>query len=347
MSFIRIFAIAAVVLFAVIGVMGVAKKKKENELKARELVEESTSKPKEPAFSESVYQEVITQEPEDNAVEIEELDNIAVNEAPGNEFVNNVHRFFSTGLNKFPFVETVCYKGRVPWLQGRPAWIADYASYFATSRHFIARSLNGKTDYYTQKVSSGDKFNVFSKDVNLEFYLILDLSKHTMWFYAYDVDKDLRYFIRTYKVGCGRLDKDMQSGCLSPLGTFKLSDKIAIYKEGVEGYYKDNKIEMMTVFGTRWIPYVGEEDGTQAVVKGYGIHGAPWYRDETTGELKEDRATIGQFSSDGCIRLLQEDMEEVFSIVITKPTTVQIVKTFKEAKLPGNEIEEMAVASSK
>ncbi|PCI95831.1 L,D-transpeptidase [Candidatus Aerophobetes bacterium] len=322
------------------------KKQRTNAVIVKEQVGEESVENAEPVLQEKVYRGVITQEPEDRAVEIDDLDSIAVSEASKYKFVNNVHRFFTVGLNKFPFVETVSYKGRVSWLQGRPAWIADYASHFSTSRHFIARSLNGKNDYYTQKVSTGDKFNVFSSEVNLEFHLVLDISQHMMWFYAHDVDKDLRYFVRTYKVGCGRVDHDMQSGCLSPLGTFKLSDKIAIFKEGIEGYFKDSKIEMISVFGTRWIPYVGEEDNTLAMIKGYGIHGAPWYRNETTGELEENRASIGQYVSSGCVRLYQEDMEELFSIVITKPTTVQIVKTIKDAKLPGVAMEDLAIAAS-
>ncbi|MCH9631069.1 MAG: hypothetical protein S4CHLAM37_10820 [Chlamydiia bacterium] len=346
MSFIRIFAIAAVVLFALVGVLGKMKKQKTNAVIAKELVDEESADKAEPVSKEEDYRGVISQEPEDRAVEVDELDSIATTEESKYELVNNVNRFFTLGQSKFPFVETVSYKGRVSWLQGRPAWIADYASHFSTSRHFIARSLNGKTDYYTQKVSTGDRFNVLSPDVDLEFHLVVDLSKHKMWFYAHDVEKDKRYFVRTYKCGCGKLDNSAQSGCLSPLGTFKLSEKIAIYKEGVEGYHKDSKIEMISIFGTRWIPYVGEEDNTLAMIKGYGIHGAPWNRNETTGELEEHRESIGQYVSSGCILLYQEDIEELFSIVITKPTTIQIVKTINEAKLPGTAVEELELAAS-
>src|SRR3989338_5957487 len=81
--------------------------------------------------------------------------------------------FDPAGL-KLPIVETVSYSSKAPWLKGRPAWIADYASYYHTSRHFIARSLNGKEDYFTQNVTNGDRFNVFKNDKNFEFYLVID-----------------------------------------------------------------------------------------------------------------------------------------------------------------------------
>jgi len=47
---------------------------------------------------------------------------------------------------------------------------------------------------------------------------------------------------------------------------------------------------------------------------------------------------VGQYESDGCIRLSHEDMEELFSVIITKPTLIEIVKNSKDAKLPGVEV---------
>lgn len=48
------------------------------------------------------------------------------------------------------------------------------------------------------------------------------------------------------------------------------------------------------------------------------------------GQLIEDRSKVGKYESDGCIRLASEDIEEIFSIVLTKPTTVEVVKEFKQ-----------------
>ncbi len=247
---------------------------------------------------------------------------------------DRIGQLFASDSSKLPFVETVVYSSRVPWLKGRPAWIADYASHYETSRHFIARGLNRKPDYFTQKISPGDRFNVFKKDKNLRFHLVIDLSRCKMWFYCHDADTNDRLLLKTYKVGLGRTDPKRVSGFLSPLGTYELGDKIAIYKPGTVGFFQDRKTEMIRIFGTRWIPFGKEVEGCSESSKGFGLHGAPWIGETS---LSEDRSKIGTYDSDGCIRLLSEDMEELFAIVITKPTTVHLVKDFRDASLPGVE----------
>ena len=344
MSAVKVFGGVTLSLFLLVGVAGVIKKKKQAPKVLSVSAKSVENRLEEPVLEQTEYLvsqvlpeyvmapityekiEIVEEKPQANEVVCDEVIE-----------VDRIDRLFTKGKNKLPFIDTVTYKSRVNWLQGRPAWIADYASYYGTSRHFIARSLNGKKDYYTQKVSSGDQFNVFLKEKEVKFYLIVDLSKLRMWFYAFDTSSNYRYLLKTYKVGCGRVDKDSPSGSLTPLGTFTLSDKVAIYRPGVEGYFKDQKVEMIQVFGTRWMPYSGEQDETAAMIKGFGMHGVPWHRDEVSGELIEDRDTIGKYESSGCVRLAQEDIEEIFSIVITKPTTVEIVRQFSEAKLPGIE----------
>ncbi|MBS0616009.1 MAG: L,D-transpeptidase [Verrucomicrobia bacterium] len=239
---------------------------------------------------------------------------------------DRMSQIFSTKGPTLPIVETVTYTSRVNWLKGRPAWIADYAVYYGTSRHFIARSLSGKHDYMTQRVSEGSKFNVFRKDKHFQFYLLADLSLCKMGFYYIDTDTGERVLLKTYRIGVGKPSTAV-SGSLTPLGKFTLGDKIAVYAPGITNKYQNRDVEMVRIFGTRWLPFD----------RGYGIHGAPWINDPQTGELVENRATIGKYESDGCIRLTTEDMEELFSIVITRPTTVEIVKNFKEAQLPGVE----------
>ena len=59
--------------------------------------------------------------------------------------------------------------------------------------------------------------------------------------------------------------------------------------------------------------------------------------DPTLGILVEDRAKLGKYDSDGCIRLSSEDIEELFAIILTKPTIVELVKDLRDAKLPGVE----------
>jgi hypothetical protein len=250
--------------------------------------------------------------------------------------VDRISQLFTTGENKLPIVETLTYVSNVSWLKGRPAWIGDYAGYYSTSRHFIARSLNGRTDYFTQTVSSGSKFNVFRKDKNFQFYLLVDISRCKMGFYYIDLDTNERVLLKTYKVGLGKKANTV-SEVLTPLGKYSLGDKIAVYKPGIMGLFQDKQTEMIRVFGTRWIPFGKELGNCTALAKGFGIHGAPWNQDAKSGRWMEDRQVIGQYSSDGCIRMAYEDMEEVFAIVITKPTVIEIVKQFKDARLPGVE----------
>lgn len=251
--------------------------------------------------------------------------------------IDRIFQLFSTGSSKLPIVETVNYSSSAPWLKGRPAWISDYAAHYNTSRHFIARSLNGKRDYLSQKVSEGSKFNVFRKDKKINFYLLVDVSRCKMALYYVDLDTNERVLLKTYRVGLGRLDASKPSGTATPLGRYTLGNRVAIYKPGMMGFYQDKSVEMVRVFGTRWIPLDQEIERVTSPAKGYGLQGAPWIMD-TSGQLIENRDVIGAYDSDGCIRLSLEDIEEIFSIVLTKQTFIEIVKDFHEAKLPGLEV---------
>lgn len=243
---------------------------------------------------------------------------------------NRVDEFFNKKGLKFPFVETITYRSRVPWIKGRPAWLSDYASHFSTSRHFIARSLNGKPDYFKQDVAEGDRFNVLKPDQRIEFYLIVDTSRLRLWFYTVDLENNQRILVKDYPVGLGREDTKNSSGLLTPHGKFKLGSKIAIYKPTMTGWYAGKKVEMVSVFGSRWLPMESNAGGETAP-KGLGLHGLPWKRNDQ-GDLAEEISSLGQYASDGCVRMTTADIEEIFAIVITRPTTVELVKDFHEAE---------------
>lgn len=251
--------------------------------------------------------------------------------------VDRIDRLFTLDSSKLPIVDTIIYSSRVPWMSGRPAWITDYASHYHTSRHFIARSLNQKIDYMKQDVKPGDRFNVLAKEKQVEFYLVIDLSKAMMKFYYYDVGSNERVFLKSYKVGLGRKDDKRTSGYLTPKGKYKLGSKVAVYRPGVMGYFKNQKYEMIRIFGTRWIPFEEEIEGCSESARGYGLHGSPWKMQKNN--LVEERDHIGKYDSDGCIRLNSEDIEEIFAIVITKPTYIQIAQSFSDVELPGEEKE--------
>ncbi|MCY3973965.1 MAG: L,D-transpeptidase [Simkaniaceae bacterium] len=270
---------------------------------------------------------------------------VALSEDPveRDRVVDLVWRLFTTGKEKFPVVETLSYKTRVPWLTGRPAWISDYASRYRTSRHFIARSLHekrgDKRNYDMQNPEPGDRFNVFASDVDLQFHLVVDLSRCKMWFYYHDLGVDERVLLRIYSIGLGRFDPHSPSGLLTPKGSFLLGDRVAIYKPGIYGRVPGGEGEMVTVFGTRWLPFIERGEGKKAGVRGYGFHGIPWTYDEGHKTFREDTETIGKYESDGCIRLRREDIEELYAIVISRPTFVEVVSDYRDADLPGKEVE--------
>jgi len=317
----KVFFVSVIIVFGFIGIFGLMKKSVKSEknistIENLKIEEVAIQDPQEEEKEEGLLTEQITDQTE--------------------EKVDLVDSLFQIDID-LPIVKTITYTSRVPWLSGRPAWVADYASHYETSRHFIARSLNGEVDYHSQNVSPGDRFNVLKKDI--EFYLALDLSTKKLFFYAYDKKADERYLLKTYLVAVGKKDPKKASGCYTPLGVYSLGNKVALYKPGVTGYFQDRQIEMIRVFGTRWIPLGKEISGCSEVgKKTRGLHGAPWIPD-ASGELVEDRDSIGKNVSDGSIRLFQEDIEEIFSIVITKPSFLEVAKDIKEAHLPGKEVE--------
>ncbi len=320
MSIPKVMLIGALVLFSGIGILAFSKKKS----KAPPAVEAPVqNKPTVSAPTAPKQAIAVSNKP------VPELD------LPN---IDRISQLFTTGSTKLPIVETITYSSSVPWLKGRPAWVADYAVYYGTSKHFIARSLNNAPDYFSQNVRPGSKFNVFKKDKNIEFHLVADISHLKLAFYYLDRGTGERVLLKTYPLGLGRVDPSKPSGTLTPLGSYSLGDKVASYKEGVTGFFHDQKTEMIRVFGTRWIPFDQEVGGSFESAKGYGIHGAPWVVDQKTGQLVENRDVIGRFDSDGCIRMLQEDMEELYAIVVTKPTFVHIVKKIQDIALPGTEV---------
>jgi len=140
------------------------------------------------------------------------------------------------------------------------------------------------------------------------------------------VDTKEKTLVKTYKVGLGRIDHSKISGLLTPLGVYSLGSRIAVYAPKTMGIHNGNKIEMIRIFGTRWIPFEKEISGTTLQAKGFGIHGLPWVM--KNGNLVEETDSLGKYESDGCIRMATADIEELYSIIITRPTTIEIVKNF-------------------
>ena len=91
-------------------------------------------------------------------------------------------------------------------------------------------------------------------------------------------------FFKFYYVGTGQNDS-------TPVGDFKIKNK-----EVEPVWFKNGKIipygDPDNLLGTRWMGFD---------IKGYGIHGT-W-----------EPESVGKSSSDGCIRLINEEVEELFS----------------------------------
>lgn len=111
-------------------------------------------------------------------------------------------------------------------------------------------------------------------------------------------------FFKRYRVGTGKFGK-------TPVGTYVVSDKVPeppwTRPDGKVIPYGDPE----NVLGTRWLSLTAAE-GT-APARGYGIHGT-WAPE-----------TVGTQSSEGCVRLANHDVEELFTLIPLK-TRVLIVE---------------------
>lgn len=106
--------------------------------------------------------------------------------------------------------------------------------------------------------------------------------------------KDGDRLVKVYPVGIGRQDR-------TPLGTFRIAAKVtepAWTNKGKTIPYGDKD----NVLGTRWMKL--EATGTtDKSLLGYGIHGT-W-----------EPESVGTPASNGCVRLRNTDVEELFDIV--------------------------------
>ena len=161
--------------------------------------------------------------------------------------------------------------------------LIEIASKFNTNYEFIMR-INNK---HRTSIRVGERLKILKGNVTV----LVDKSDYTLTLLL-----DGR-FIKQYPVGTGKSDK-------TPVGKFvidnKLKDPVWYSSDGIYPF-GDPK----NVLGTRWI---GFEDKNG--LYGYGIHG-------TT-----DPDSIGKEMSNGCVRLKNEDVQDLFDYVKTKMTVV-------------------------
>ena len=99
---------------------------------------------------------------------------------------------------------------------------------------------------------------------------------------------------KLYRVGIGRQDR-------TPVGVFQVNNKLrepVWHPPGRAIPYGDPD----NVLGTRWLG-IAPIEGTDPALRSYGIHGT-WEPD-----------TVGTAASEGCIRMLNDDVNELFDIV--------------------------------
>jgi len=232
-----------------------------------------------------------------------------------------------------PIVETVRYSSRVAWKPKKQAWLVDYASYYKTPLDFIVRSLTGAIGKEAPAVQEGLQFTVLRRDVPFYFHLVISFASMKMRLY-YVLPKENRVvFLKSYPVCLGRKDPNKASGSLTPLGVYQLGSRVACFHPKMMGQHKGARVEMIQIFGTRWLPFETEISACTEPAKGFGIHGAPLVHNTSTGQLEENLSGIGDFVSDGCIRLKRQDVEELFSVISTRNSYVEIVSEFRNSNL--------------
>jgi lipoprotein-anchoring transpeptidase ErfK/SrfK len=145
-------------------------------------------------------------------------------------------------------------------------------------------------------LSTGQRLIYTPKD----FRIVIERSRRRLFL----LDKDGVF--KRYSVGLGK------PGHETTLGSYKIGNKEknpVWHKPGVGPIPSGDPANEL---GTRWMPFVPDQEG---LPKDLGIHGT--IRPET----------VGQYSSNGCVRLYPEDVEELYDLVV-RSTPVDIVETF-------------------
>lgn len=155
----------------------------------------------------------------------------------------------------------------------------------------LIKQMNGLK---TNTIQRGSRLLVF----NGNFHIRVSKSRNELDLMLGD------QLFKRYSVGTGKFGK-------TPVARFTIIDKI---EEPPWTRPSDNKQveygDPENVLGTRWMAI---KSADRPELTGFGIHGT-WERD-----------SVGKQSSAGCIRMLNEDVEELFDIVPRK-TTVNITE---------------------
>lgn len=339
MSLPRIFLTVSLALFSIIGCLALFKKSpSQGPQKIQVVAEEEVDlsqlavEPAQPVKELSSV-ETLSKDPVVECVQEEEKPVVIEHDPEG----NGLAELFVKGTS-CPIVETITYKRRTSWKPHGSAWLMDYANHYKTPLDFIYASLNGGKSFKPATPSDGARFNVFKNSLDFRFHLIVSLSACRLRLYYVIPQEKKAVFLKGYPVCLGRKDPAKTSECLTPLGIYQLGDRIATFRPKMMGMHKGKKVELIQIFGGYWIPFEKTIGDCTEPARGYGIHGTPILRDPQTGALREDNSSIGHFESDGCIRLGGSDMQELFAVISSHNTYIEIVPSFDQSKLLQGEI---------
>ena len=191
---------------------------------------------------------------------------------------------------QFLFSDMICPE-KITYIVEKNDSLVKIANQFKTTITLIQKS--NQLDSTNSMIYPGQAFRIFKADWNIKviknlFLLILS-------------DKDR--LVKIYKVGTGRQDR-------TPVGTFNLD-----LKEFEPDWWQPGKLVKFgdpgNVLGTRWMS-LSPIENTNPSLRGYGIHGT-W-----------EPESIGHAASKGCIRMVNDQVEELYDIVPVG-TRVEIV----------------------
>ena len=161
--------------------------------------------------------------------------------------------------------------------------LVKIAKKFDTSYEFIMR-VNKKS---RTLIKIGERLKILKGELSL----LVDKSDYTLTILLNG------HFIKQYPIGIGKSNK-------TPVGVFVVDNKLVNPTwYSPEGVYKYGHPK--NVLGTRWIGFEDKDN-----LYGYGIHG-------TT-----EPDSIGKDMSNGCIRMKNENVEELFDFVKAKTRVV-------------------------
>jgi lipoprotein-anchoring transpeptidase ErfK/SrfK len=167
----------------------------------------------------------------------------------------------------------------------------------------LLKQINNITD--ERKLQAGKSLKI----VKGPFHALVNKKTFTLDIYIGKPTEPGAVFLRRFKVGLGASDS-------TPTGTWNVGTKQVNpgytnpRNEGPHTFAPDDPKNPL---GERWIALEGASG--QAVGKtSYGIHGT----------IEPD--SIGQMKSMGCIRMLNEDVELVYDLLITGKSTVTVVE---------------------